>query len=353
MKVLHLPTNIASMPAITVKALNQAGHEAKGLILDSTIMQSSDGMEVYNFKKGSLTKYITIAKWYARFYELAKWADVIHWCGSFSNPLLSITLPVIKRLRKPAVVEFVGSDIRNPEIEFADNPYYKAVFNNGYEYPYESPENSKSTQLKFARAGFDVIAMPGMGQYIDKSIFPNPYKVFQRIDTSKFEFSPPKSENKRPLIVHAPTAPVCKGTKYILSALEKLKDECDFDFQLIQNMPHHIAKATIQKCDIFIDQLILGSYGMATMEALASGKVVVCYMKPNVKNNEFPPELPIVNANPDNIFQTLKPLLVDASLRNNLGQESYNYALKYHSIKNVIPELIKTYQAVIDNKKQF
>ncbi len=351
MKVLHLPTNIASMPAITVKALNQAGHEAKGLILDSTIMQSSDGMEVYNFKKGSLTKYITIAKWYARFYELAKWADVIHWCGSFSNPLLSITLPVIKRLKKPAVVEFVGSDIRNPEIEFADNPYYKAVFNNGYEYPYESAENSKSTQLKFARAGFDVIAMPGMGQYIDKSIFPNPYKVFQRIDTSKFEFSPPKSENKRPLIVHAPTAPVGKGTIYIEKAIENLRKNHNFDFVLIKNMKHHEALENIKKCDLYIDQLISGNYGMAAMEAMAFGKPVISYMKDSVLFNEFPNDCPIVNANPSNIESVILSILSNKSILAETGVKSRNYILKYHEINTVIPILLDTYSNIIRKKQ--
>ncbi len=351
MKVLHLPTNIASMPAITVKALNQAGHEAKGLILDSTIMQSSDGMEVYNFKKGSLTKYITIAKWYARFYELAKWADVIHWCGSFSNPLLSITLPVIKRLKKPAVVEFVGSDIRNPEIEFADNPYYKAVFNNGYEYPYESAENSKSTQLKFARAGFDVIAMPGMGQYIDKSIFPNPYKVFQRIDTSKFEFSPPKSENKRPLIVHAPTAPVGKGTIYIEKAIENLRKNHNFDFVLIKNMKHHEALENIKKCDLYIDQLISGNYGMAAMEAMAFGKPVISYMKDSVLINEFPNDCPIVNANPSNIESVIHSILSNKSILAETGVKSRNYTLKYHEINTVIPILLDNYSNIIRKKQ--
>lgn len=351
MKVLHLPTNIASMPAITVKALNQAGHEAKGLILDSTIMQSSDGMEVYNFKKGSLTKYITIARWYARFYELAKWADVIHWCGSFSNPLLSITLPVIKRLKKPAVVEFVGSDIRNPEIEFADNPYYKAVFNNGYEYPYESAENSKSTQLKFARAGFDVIAMPGMGQYIDKSIFPNPYKVFQRIDTSKFEFSPPKSENKRPLIVHAPTAPVGKGTIYIEKAIENLRKNHNFDFVLIKNMKHHEALENIKKCDLYIDQLISGNYGMAAMEAMAFGKPVISYMKDSVLINEFPNDCPIVNANPSNIESVIHSILSNKSILAETGVKSRNYILKYHEINTVIPILLDTYSNIIRKKQ--
>ncbi|MBL7915294.1 MAG: glycosyltransferase [Bacteroidia bacterium] len=351
MKVLHLPTNIASMPAITVKALNQAGHEAKGLILDSTIMQSSDGMEVYNFKKGSLTKYVTIAKWYARFYELAKWADVIHWCGSFSNPLLSITLPVIKRLHKPAVVEFVGSDIRNPEIEFADNPYYKAVFNNGYEYPYESAENSKSTQLKFARAGFDVIAMPGMGQYIDKNIFPNPYKVFQRIDTSKFEFSPPKSENKRPLIVHAPTAPVGKGTIYIEKAIENLRKNHNFDFVLIKNMKHNEALENIKKCDLYIDQLISGNYGMAAMEAMAFGKPVISFMKDSVLINEFPNDCPIINANPSNIESVIQTILSNKSILIETGVKSRNYILKYHEINNVIPILLDTYSNIIRENK--
>lgn len=352
MKILHLPTNIASMPAITVKALNKAGHEAIGLILDSNIMQSSEGMMVFNFEKGSLLKYPIILKWYLEFLRLVKWADVIHWCGSFSKPLLKITLPVIKYYNKPAVVEFVGSDIRNPEIEFLDNPYYKEVFYNGYEYPYESAENSKSTQKMFADAGFKVIAMPGMGQYIDKAIFPEQYKIFQRIEVDKFEFLPPDPNNKRPLVVHAPTAPVGKGSKYIQKAIDELKVIYKFDFILINNMPHKEAMELMQKCDIYIDQLISGSYGMAALEAMSYGKPVISFMKQNVLNDEFPYDLAIINSNPNNIYEVLKSYIENGSKRFEAGNKSRNYVLKYHNLKTVIPDLIKTYQRIISEKNK-
>jgi hypothetical protein len=340
------------MPAITVRALNKAGHQAKGLILGAAVSQSSEGMEVYNFNKGSAMKYLTIAQWYIRFLQLIAWADVIHWCGSFSHPLLKITLPVIRLMHKPAVVEFVGSDIRNPEIEFMDNPYYREVFDKGYEYPYESAKNSKAIQKQFADAGFDVIAMPGMEQYIDKSIFPHPYRVFQRIEVDRFEFLPPDPSNKKPLVVHAPTAPVCKGTKHILAAVELLKNKYDFDFELIQNMSHAVAKEKIKSCDIFIDQLILGSYGMATMEALAYGKPVFCFMKESVLKNEFPVDIPIVNANPDNLVKILSIYLDSAALRNSTGINSRKYAENYHDAKNVIPLILDVYKKEISARKQ-
>jgi glycosyltransferase involved in cell wall biosynthesis len=338
------------MPAITVKALNEAGHKAKGLVLQSSITQSSEGMIVYNYSKKSPFKIFVFFVWYIHFLRLLLWADVIHWCGSFSKDLLKFTLPVIKFLNKPALVEFVGSDIRNPEIEFKDNPYYKEVFYKGYEYAYESAENSISTQKLFAKAGFNVIAMPGMEQYIDKSIFPEPFRVFQRIDTSKFEFLPPDPNKIKPLIVHAPTAPICKGTKYITDAIEELRKEFDFSFELIINIPHKTAKEKIKKCDIFIDQLILGSYGMATMEALSYGKPVMCFIKESVLTNEFPNDIPIINTNPKTIISVLKKYLDDSHLRNKCGKKSREFAKKYHDTKSVIPQLIETYNASIKQR---
>ncbi|MEP7265532.1 MAG: glycosyltransferase [Bacteroidota bacterium] len=350
LKILHLPSNIASQPAITVKALNEAGHHAIGLFLDTTITQSSEGMIVINYNKKSPFKVFKLMLWYCYFLRYIYWADVIHWCGSFQNTLLKVTLPVIKFLKKPALVEFVGSDIRNPEVEFKDNPYYKKVFTEGYEYPYESAANSYFIQNMFARNGFGVLIMPGMGQYIADVNYKFRYPIFQRIDSTKFSNLSSKPPNSKPLIIHSPSAPVGKGSKYVIAAIDELKKYYDFDFKLIKGMGHVKTLELISSCDIFIDQLISGSYGMATMEALTMGKPVICFLKESVLKNELPADIPIVNGNPDNIKSKIEILLNDAGLRIELGEKGKTYIEKYHNVKKVAADLEKIYYSAIVNK---
>lgn len=354
LKVLILPSNIASMPAITLERLNAAGIEARALFLDTNKFQDYKNSKTYalkGLKYGFVQKIYNFSRFYAAVLKGILWADVIHWCGTFSIPLLRITLPLIRLARKPCLVEWVGSDIRIPEVEFADNPYYKKVFFNGYEYAYESLAHSRKIQQLYKKAGFLPLVFPGMEQYILPDIFPTYLNYIQRIDLNKYEALYPSPENKRPVLVHAPTAPVCKGTVYIEEAVSRLKEKYDFEFILVKDMARAEALELIGKADIFIDQLVLGSYGMATMEAFAMGKPVVCYMKPSVLSC-FPGTSPVVNANPETIYETLEYLLTNPSLRYKIGVESRSYAEKFHNIDAVLDRLITIYSNVITDKRR-
>jgi glycosyltransferase involved in cell wall biosynthesis len=154
----------------------------------------------------------------------------------------------------------------------------------------------------------------------------------------------------KPLIVHSPTAVVGKGTKYVIAAVDELKKNHDFEFILIKDMSHETSLGLIKRCDIFIDQLISGGYGMAAMEAMSFGKPVICYMKESVIKEDMPHDVPIVNANPDNIKVVLEELLNNGTLRNRQGKLGRAYIEKYHDIRITIPVLIEVYKNVINYK---
>ena len=67
----------------------------------------------------------------------------------------------------------------------------------------------------------------------------------------------------------------------------------------------------MQKADIFIDQLILGSYGMSSIEAMSFGKPVMTYIMPKVFEAGLPNECPIVNTNPTNLEGNLIALITE------------------------------------------
>lgn len=349
MKILFLPNNIASMTAITVRAINKTGeHQARGLILgdNSSFKHEHAGLRIIRPPKRGIKRYLLFAKWYSYFLRNLFWCDIVHWSGSFNNQLLQLTLPIIKLLGKPGLIEFVGGE-RNPEVEFLDNKFYKEIYYAGYEYPYETAKNNEQIQNLFSKAGFSALALPNYLQHFSPIYFKNIYSGFQRIDVSTFNPVFPDVNNEIPLIIHSPSAPIAKGTKYVLRAIEKLKEKYDFEFRLVQNMPHSKAMELVKSSDIFIDQLMLGGYGMAAMEAMAFGKPVICYMKDSVLKNELPADIPIINANPETIFMVIEKVLTDGALRRNqIGKLSREYVTKYHDIENEIPKLVDIYELI-------
>ena len=185
---------------------------------------------------------------------------------------------------------------------------------------------------------------PGMDDYVSPEFFPSPLKTAQRLLLHEYEPAVPCATTSRPLIIHAPSAPGAKGTKFILAAVEKLHAECDFDFRLVQGLPPLEAKELMSRCDIFVDQLIAGAYGLAAIEAMALGKPVVCFIKPS-QLAHYPPQFPVINADPSTIEDVLRALLKDGPRRNAAGEASRAWVEERHDARKVVARIAEYYQA--------
>lgn len=347
MKVLLLPTNIASDLSHKTRALRSIGIEARGLALGGHPIQDAIGIEIFPLRpKRYITNQINRLRYLKRLRELMEWADILHWFWDFGTLPFRLDKLMVQRSGLPGVVQWGGSEIRVPEIDKEINPFYKEAFQQGYEYSWESRTRSYRTQRDFADVGFYPLEFIGMGHYMDRELFPERFRIWQSVVLSDHEPSIPDPDTNRPLIVHSPTAPVCKGTQHVMEAVELLKPEFDLEFRLVQGMPRPEALELMRSCDIYVDQLIIGMHGSAAVEAMAFGKPVICYINPTI-GGEYPPDLPIVSANPDTIYVELKRLLVNGELRNTLGREGRKYVEKYHSDEKIAHELAAIYREVI------
>ena len=143
-------------------------------------------------------------------------------------------------------------------------------------------------------------------------------------------------------IFHAPNHKAIKGTKYFVSAVESLKRE-GFDIELIilQKVPNEKIKEMILSADIIADQLVIGWYGMFAVEAMAMGKPVLCYIRPDFE--EFfihegvlePDELPIIRCTYRNLKQTLIDLIKNRERLDIIGKKSKEFVMKHHSTKSM------------------
>lgn len=349
MKILFLPTNIASMPSITAAGLaKREGIQAVSLIHDIFKSQTISPQTIHipkHVSRRNLIKYVWNKLTFKKKVKYwIKWADVLHYSynSDFKN---AQDLKWAFEFKKPIFVEWVGSDIRNPEYLIGINKYFKEAFYNGYEYAfYESKERSLNTQKLFSKFGAIPLLSPEMSLFLIPSLFSKTHLLFQRINAQDFIPKYPDASKKRPLIIHAPTAKICKGSNYIIPTIEELRKTHDFDFKLLHNLKREEVLELIKECDIFIDQIIGGSYGMAAMEAMSLGKPVMCYIMPEVYEAGLPRECPIYNTNPDNLNENLKHLIENSQLRVELGKRGREFIEKFHDADKIAEKLLLIYQ---------
>ncbi len=338
MKVLIAPTNIASVSdSIMISLKNYYSDTIIGVTYSYDQRTTYYGNWKFIFKK---KKYSPFKKWLLRNFKQRMllswyilWADVIIWVWDIDKTSAFL----IKLFHKRNYVLWLGSDIRKPEFVKNHNPYYEDLWRRGeYDYHYESEERSQQIQKKFSRIGSIPLVCPEMKLYLNSAFFNHYIDFFQPISIDSYNCVVPSKENQRPLVLHAPSKLSTKGTFHVRAALASLKEK-GFDFEYIEvfDKEKHEAEALMKQCDIFLDQFMLGSYGMAACEAMAMGKPVFCYlMQPVI--DALPADCPIINTNINNLGEVIESYLLDANKRCETGKLSRAYVEKYHDAKKIV-----------------
>lgn len=352
MRVLHLPVNIASQMSTLVTALRNLGTDARGISVGRSVFNDPDGIETFDFATcSSLTaKRALQVKLYRRVMAGIAWADVVHWHFHASAVPFELDLRWAARLRKARFVEFHGTDIRIPEIACRDNPYIQRLFTGSPSAYGISLESSRATQRRFARHGF-VPLLPGreLEMYIQPDIFSRHYSTNVALGVSNYTPTYPDPGAKKPLIVHLPSNPVIKGTSVVLRAIEEIRHQCDFEFRLIDKLPHAEAMRIIGQADIVLDQFLIGMYGLSALEGMAHGKPTVVYLAPKIADM-LGPDLPLINSSPDDLSRTLVELLTDGERRRRLGVAGREYVQRVHDSSVVASGLLELYEDMLNRR---
>lgn len=91
-------------------------------------------------------------------------------------------------------------------------------------------------------------------------------------------------------VIHLPSKREIKGTDIIIKAVEIAQKKVDFDFKIVENVQYSIAMQEISKSHVVIDQVYpaFGNEGMVSLEAMSMGKIPVCYINPEYRNEDIP-----------------------------------------------------------------
>jgi glycosyltransferase involved in cell wall biosynthesis len=308
LRVTHCPVNIAGIPWENVQALRRKGVDARLVVFERGKLHHEADRSLD--RRGPLP--VRLAQQLVAFAQLAPQTDVFHFYFGLTLIPKSLQFPLLRALRKKSVFHYLGSDIRG-----------------------KSPE-----ELAYGkRADAEIV-----GSYDAIRWVPEAHVVPPGLDLRPFTPVPP-SDRERPLVVHAPSNREKKGTRWVIEACEQLPVELD----LVEGVPHEEARARYARADIVVDQLNAGWHGVFALEAMALGKPVVTYLKPEVVERSaagYGVRIPIVPATKETLADALRPLVEQPSLRREIGAASRAYVERVHDVDRVADRLVDLYRSL-------
>ena len=84
------------------------------------------------------------------------------------------------------------------------------------------------------------------------------------------------ADTSRPVILHAPSSPLIKGTQLVRAAIAELRDEgYDFEYVELVRQPHAQVQEQLRRAHVVLNQFYSEVPGVFGVEALAAGCVVL------------------------------------------------------------------------------
>ncbi|KAB7514668.1 glycosyltransferase [Halosegnis rubeus] len=258
-----------------------------------------------------------------------------YWAG---NTLLGgLDLRLASSLNTPTVMTFCGSEVRS--IRQAAK---RSEFLSPDEWPREPRDSEYLTKLNDS-LDLAIYQYHELEPYVTRH-FDRVAHVPRAVDCEEITPQQPKDDGVF-RVAHAPSDRQLKGTKYVIEAIESLRDT-GRDIQLVEIEGQHDEVINIlQRSDLVVDQLLLGTFGVVSLEAMAAGTPSICYMRDDLQE-KYPDTLPVVNATPNNVGEVIKELSEDSDRRAALGKQGREYVTTHHSLPKVGERLLDVYRTI-------
>ncbi len=267
--------------------------------------------------------------------------------GGYGSNRFGISLEEMQILRRAGKFFYTytyGADHRMREATLAMGEYNLCM---------DCPEVGKfclcddtGGKTMLATIGSYATAMLATG--IAMKLIPNARNLyFLAIDLAKPQFSTPRRRpDASPVlrIAHTPNHGFFKGTQRLLDAVDRLKAKgAPVELVMLSGVPNEQVLELIASCDVLADQFISGSFGYITLESMALGVPVMCYLSPEFEFLE-PETLPIINCHPERIEETILELIDSKESLNLRGEQSRAYVQKHYSVEPFSQRLAGLYQ---------
>ena len=315
-----------------INALSVTGYDSFARITDITLKNSGRNLleKIYNY----IWNNLYLIKCFFLF-------NVFHFYFGKSLSRFQLDLPFYHFFGKKVIFHYLGLDV-----QLYQSTVEKYKINNVH-FIFDAKSGKKHDRIISKRLNFEkrftdlqMVCAPCYSEFVHGSIV-----LPLAIDLNEYIYSPRQIPENDITIMHAPTSRNNKGTSFILDAIDRLiKEGYKINMLLIENISHQQLKEKYKECDIFVDQIVAGWYGTASIEAMAIGRVTVCFLRESYfEHINFGATIPIVNADPDNIYEVLKQLINEKEKLPLIGEKSRIFVEKEHNLKLLTEKLISIY----------
>jgi len=337
-RVFHGLVNYGTQAGFLSQGLRDLGIEALSVCFPDKYMRQIDTVLLHG---GNLVQKVLKHSWnwLMRLTWFFKYNTFHFYYGTSLFPR-QWDLPLYRIFGKKVIMHYLGNDVQGymksiEKYRWTNMPSFIGD-NDPVEY-----DSRISERLKYETkyVNLQCVCAPCYSEFVPGSIV-----IPLAIDLRHYNFEK-YPDNQTFIIVHAPSSRGFKGTDYIVSAIQKLVDEgYSLEFRLIENMSNSKLKEEYKKADLFIDQIMAGWYGMAAIEAMAIGRPVVSYIRESYfRYIDYGDRIPVITANPDTIYDTIKNHLINRSRLPEIGLASRHFVEEVHDLKKVAPKVLQLY----------
>jgi len=335
--------NFGTQAGVLASYLRRAGHDALSLTAADPHARATD--RVLPSADGLLRGLIAKLRSYAIRLRCIYRYDIFHFFYGVTLLPFQLDLPLYRWLGKKVVMEYLGNDIQGYA---ASVDQYRWTNVAHMMSPEEGRVYDRRIQRRYRREQ----------RYVDHSLVCAPcYSEFApgaellplAIDLEQYPYSDLPAHDGVLRIMHAPTHRGFKGTGYIVSAIERLQAEgFQIKLDLVEGVSHEALREHYKNCHLFIDQILGGWYGTASIEALAIGRPVVVFIRESyLAEVDFADQLPFFNADPDTIYEVLKGIVEAGSehlaARSRPGRR---FVETIHEASIVTKRLLRIYEGI-------
>jgi glycosyltransferase involved in cell wall biosynthesis len=262
--------------------------------------------------------------------------DVYHFhFGRTLVPPHNPDLPLYRALGRTVVFHFHGCDVRNRAMMRAHHPRATCTECD----PFCVPARQQAVIAASRRhADAALVSTPDLLESV-----PHARHVPVAASLDDYPFRPVA---RAPLkVLHAPTNRLIKGTVYVERAYEALRPRFPgVEFRVVERLPWRELRDAIADCDVVVDQVFMGWYGMVAVEAMAMGKPVLCFVRDDFE--ERLDRCPIVRTTLETLADDLARMLSDGVDRRLLGEAGRAYVERVHAAPVIARGLLDLYTSL-------
>jgi len=349
LRVLHGTYEIAGQGMMLARALRTAGVEADAFAYkvawDGRV---PDVVVDLDARSNLIAKGAAMA---GAFAAHARHYDVFHFHFGTSFLPRQIDLPLLKAMGKLIVFHFHGCEIRSRAHMLATHRYSTCTECD----PFCRPPHQDWLRAQADRYA-DIIFYSTLD--LAESV-PGGVQLPLAIECDRWEQAgrdhPLPGADRRdgmhgPVVVaHAPTNRLIKGTRHIEAAVDALRGQLPrLELRMIEHQPWATMPEFLSRCDILVDQVMMGTYGLLAMEGMSERRAVIAFLRDDFRDRLG--DCPVQSANPETIAAVLGDLARDPARRLALGAQGAAYVRARHDVRVVGNTLLGHYHEAMGRR---